>query len=440
MEIQAWELRRLDRSLEGFLAKLTAGLGRSERRRWAGVYVRGLLLDGERKSIAPTATRWGESDQDLQPFVSLSPWSADVLLEALVQTTAMTAPAYWIIGETSFPKAGDRSAGVQRQSGGALGKKANGQIAVSLHRADEAVGKSQPLSWRLFLPESWTQDPARCQRAGVPPAAVHQSKLHLALGLLDQALGWKLPSGIVLADEAYGGGFEWRAALRERGLFSCVRVPWTTTAWQEAPRFGPPEPVRRGRPALRGPLLSPEPKNLLTIAQALPASAWKTVTWRQGTKGPQRSRFAALRLWAAHGWKQGPPPERGEETALIEWPEGEPAPTRYWLARLPKKKLALTQLVATAKARWRVEQDYRELKDELGLDHFEGRSWLGFHHHVALVTAAFVFLRQEQARLHRRAPKKPAPAHPAAGAPLPKNRAHPPERTLPLVSHPLPPA
>ena len=145
-------------------------------------------------------------------------------------------------------------------------------------------------------------------------------------------------------------------------------------------------------------------------------------------------------LWAAHGWKQGPQPERVAETALIEWPDGEPAPTRYWLARLPKKRVSLVKLVATAKARWRVEQDYRELKDELGLDHFEGRSWQGFHHHLAPVTAAFVFLRQEQRRLHRRAQKKPAPAHAAAGAPLAPSRAHPPERTMSLVSRPFPPA
>ena len=438
--MQARELQRLDRSLEGFLGKLTAGLGRSERRRWAGVYVRGLLLDGERKSVEPMATRLGESDQDLHHFVSHSPWSADVLLEGLAKTTATTPPAYWIIDETSFPKAGNRSAGVQRQYCGALGKTANCQLAVSLHRADEAAGTSQPLGWRLFLPESWADDPARCQRAGVPPGLVHHSKQDLALGLLDQALGWQSPAGIVLADEAYGGAFEWRLALRERGLFYCVRVPWTTTAWQEPPRFGEPAPVRRGFRAKRGPLLGPEPKHLLSIAQELPVSAWKKVTWRQGTKGPQRSRFSAVSLWAAHGWKQGPQPERVEEVALIEWPEGEPAPTRYWLARLPKKKVALAKLVATAKARWRVEQDYRELKDELGLDHFEGRGWQGFHHHVALVTAAFVFLRQEQMRLRRRAQKKPATTHAAAGAPPPASRAHPSERSLPLVSHPLPPA
>lgn len=438
--MQARELKRLEQSLERFLAGLTAGLGRSERRRWAGVYVRGLLLDGERKSVEPMAGRLGESDQDLHHFVGHSPWSADTLLEGLAKTTAMAPPAYWIVDETSFPKAGQHSAGVQRQYCGALGKTANCQLAVSLHRADEAAGTSQPLSWRLFLPESWADDPARCQRAGVPPEIIHHSKQDLAPGLLARAQGWKSPPGVVLADEAYGGSFEWRAALRVRDLFYCVRVPWTTTGWQQQPRFGEPAPVRRGFRAKRGPLPGPEPKHLLAIAQGLPASAWKKVTWRQGTKGPQRSRFASLPVWAAHGWKQGPQPERVEEVALIEWPQGEPAPTRYWLARLPPKKIALARLVATAKARWRVEQDYRELKDELGLDHYEGRSWQGFHHHVALVTAAFVFLRQEQARLRRRAQKKSAPADLAAGAPQSPGRAHPPERSLPLVPHPLPPA
>ena len=242
-------MRRWDQSLEGFLSKLTAG-----------------------------AARLGESDQDLSHFVGQSPWSADVLLEALAKTTAATPPAYWIIDETSFPKAGSHSAGVQRQYCGALGKTANCQIAVSLPRANEAAGTSQPLCWRLFVPESWTDDPLRCQHAGIPPRIVHQSKLDLASGLIDQALGWRLPPGVVLADEAYGGSFEWRAALRERELFYCVRVPWTTAAWQEPPRFGPPKPVRRGFRARRGPLLSPAPKTLLAIAQGLPASAWKKVT------------------------------------------------------------------------------------------------------------------------------------------------------------------
>jgi SRSO17 transposase len=205
------------------------------------------------------------------------------------------------------------------------------------------------------------------------------------------------------------------------------RLAGGTALWTASTRA----PGRSSRQA-RAALLSPEPKPLLAIAQGLPAAAWKKVTWRPGTKGPQRSRFASLPVWAAHGWKQGPQPERLEEIALIEWPESEPAPTRYWLAWLPKKKVALAKLVTTAKARWHVEQDYRELKDELGLDHFEGRSWQGFHHHVALVTAAFVFLRQEQGCLYRRAQKKPARPRSSASSgrcPWCRTRFHPPDST-----------
>ena len=168
--MQVRELERVGKSLESFLTGLTASMGRSERRPWAGVCVRGLLLDGERKSVEPMATRLGQSGQALQQFVNQSPWSADRLLEGLAKATARTLSDYWIIDETSFPKAGEHSAGVQRQDGGALGKKANGQIAVSLHRADEQNGTSQPLSWRLDLPESWTGDTARRQRAGIPAA------------------------------------------------------------------------------------------------------------------------------------------------------------------------------------------------------------------------------------------------------------------------------
>ncbi len=386
------------------------------------------------------ASRLGESDQDLHHFVSHSPWSADVLLEGLAKTTATAPPAYWIIDETSFPKAGSHSAGVQRQYCGALGKTANCQLAVSLHRADEAAGTSQPLGWRLFLPEGWTDDPARCQRAGIPAGIVHHSKLDLALGLLDQASGWRSPPGVVLADEAYGGSFEWRLALRGRGLFYCVRVPWTTTAWQEDRRFGEPAPVRRGFRAKRGPLLGPEPKN---SARHRAEPARRRVEDRDLAAGNQRAATLALCPPARVGgpWLEaGTAARAGRGSRSDRMARGRTRADSLLAGPPAQEEVALAKLVATAKARWRVEQDYRELKDELGLDHFEGRSWQGFHHHVALVTTAFVFLRREQARLRRRAQKKTAAAHAAAGAPQSASRAHPPERTLPLVSHPLPPA
>ena len=239
-----------------------------------------------------------------------------------------------------------------------------------------------------------------------PPGSFTRASWDLALGLIDQARGWQVPAGVVLGRP---GGWRRLPSGGRRGgnaasFIACGcpgrRPPGRKNRALESLRF-----PSRGRPAHRRPPLSPEPENLLAIARALPASAWKRVTWRHGSKGAQRGRFATLSLWAANGWRPGPQPERVEEIALVQWPAEEPAPTRYWLARL-ERKLSLPKLVATARARWRVEQDYRELKDELGLDHFAGRSWQGFHHQVALVTTAFVCLRQEQARLHRRAQKK----------------------------------
>lgn len=382
------------------------------------------------------AKRMGKSDQALQRFLNQSPWAAELVLKRLAKRSARQPAGFWIMDETSFPKAGKHSVGVARQYCGALGKLANCQVAVSLHRADAFGKSSQPLSWRLYLPREWGQDSERRARAAIPAEVTHQSKNDLALDLLDQALGWDLNPGVILADEAYGGSFEWRAALRERGLICCVRVPWTTTGWTDKPEFIAPEQKRTGRPATRLRTHASIPKNLREIARELPQSAWTEVTWREGSKGPQRSRFAQLALWAASGWRQGPQPERVKEIALVEWPVDEEEPTRYWLSLLPES-LPLPALVASAKARWRIEQDYRELKEELGLDHFEGRGWMGWHHHVALVTAAFAFLRQEQRRRSRsRAGKKPARVpKSAARAQAPANRAHSPLRPVPLVPH-----
>jgi SRSO17 transposase len=428
----------LEKRLRSFLDGLTELMGRRDRRQWAETYVRGLLLDGERKSVEPMARRLGKSDQSLQQFLNQSPWSAEALLECLAKRGARQAAPFWILDETSFPKAGKHSVGVTRQYCGALGKLANCQVAVSLHCADKNALRSQPLSWRLYLPKEWADDPERRARASIPAEVTHQSKNQLALGLLDQALGWGLTPGVVLADEAYGGSFEWRAALRERELFYCVRVPWTTTGWIQEPEFFLPVPPKRGRQAKRLRTNSPIPKNLREIARELPETAWVEVTWREGSKGPQRSRFAQLEVWAANGWRQGPQPQRVKEVALIEWPADEEEPTRYWLSLLPAV-LPLNELVAAAKARWRIEQDYRELKEELGLDHFEGRGWMGWHHHVALVTVAFAFLRQEQRRTGRnRAGKKPAKSpKPAPRAKAPPGRTHSSRRPLSLVPHPL---
>lgn len=419
--VQARELAQVKKRLEGFLEELTAPMGRAERRQWAGAYVRGLLLDGERKSVEPIAARvlgaapHSARVQALQQFVNQSPWPAGLVEEALArrfEASLGEEPRYWIIDETSFPKAGSHSVGVARQYCGALGKLANCQVAVSLHAAGASLRRSQPLGWRLFLPPGW-HGPAAADRrraAGIAPEVGARTKPVLALELLDLAQARGGLAGTVLADELYGGSFAWRAELRARGLGYVVAAGADSKAWMQAPVFALRASKRpqSGRQPSRPRLVGDPPRRLDALAKGLPADAWVELTWREGSRGPQRSRFARIEaVWAAHGHEKWPQPERVAETLLVEWPEGEAVPTKYWLAwggGWPEAPLG--GLAAAAKARWRVELDYRELKDELGLDHFEGRGLLGWQHHVTLVTMAFGFLREEQARRALRRPKK----------------------------------
>jgi len=392
---------RLDR----FLRDLVEPLGRSERRHWAQIYIQGLLLDGQRKSVQPIAERIaGGDEQALNQFLNQSPWEVSEIQRRLARRLADDGaePVYWVIDETSFPKAGEHSVGVARQYCGALGKIANCQVAVSLHWSQNEV--SYPVNWRLFLPEDWIKDPDRRREARIPAEVVHRTKQALALELIGQAQQWSLPIGTVLADSAYGNDFDFREALRARGLGYTVAVESNTTIWLEDPDVPLPPPTgKKGRPR-RHPLLADLPPvfSLLEVAGRLPVSAWRTVSWRAGTKGPQTSRFALVKAWAAHGWKKPPkdPPARVQEWLLIEWPKDATQPCDYWLRWNPQTASAptLRSAVHAGRGRWKIEQDYRELKDELGLDHFEGRGWLGWHHHVTLVSLAFCFLRSEQAR------------------------------------------
>jgi len=294
------------------------------------------------------------------------------------------------VDETSFPKQGQESVGVARQYCGTLGKIASCQVAVSLHWSD--TEHSWPLGWQLYLPESWVSDPARRGKAGIPEALTYASKPQLALRLIEQALAENLPRGVVLADHLYGNAYGWRARLHEWRLAYVVSVGAGTGVWLEE---SPAPTRRRGRPLGHRPRA--QIVSLQTAARQLPASAWKNVLWREGPRGAQRSRFACRRVWAAHRGEK-PSSLRWAEQVLIEWPEGADAPTRYWLCWQPGELPELLESIQHAKARWKIEQDYRELKEELGLDHFEGRSWMGWHHHVALVTLAFAFLRREQLR------------------------------------------
>jgi SRSO17 transposase len=417
-------LNGLEARLTHFLDDLLEPMGRLERRHWARVYVQGLLLDGERKSIEPMASRIEGADvQALRQFVGQSPWAVEEVQRRLAHKVVdlLSEAEVWIIDETSFPKAGRHSVGVARQYCGTLGKIANCQVAVSLHWSSPQA--SCPLVWRLYLPQAWLEDAARAQEVKLPAGMVYRSKTELALEAIDQALAWGLPPLPVLADSAYGNDFSFRQALRERQLQYAVQVELTTVVWTEDPNLPVPAPNKKkpGRPRrCPPPQVLARPQSLAVVAQRLPASAWRRVTWRQGSRGAQRSRFVMLAVWAAHDWQQQAHLPRVREWLLVEWSQDEPEPTKYWLAQLGPQPLGLRRLVRTAKARWRIEQDYRELKEELGLDHYEGRQWLGWHHHVCLVTLAYAFLRAEQARLKKNfwcdlepAPSAQTPAGPA---------------------------
>jgi SRSO17 transposase len=395
------EVAALGGRLDRFLADLTASLGRSERHRWAKVYLQGLLMEGARKSIEPLAGRIEGADvQSLRQFVGQSPWAVEQIQQKLAEKVVdlLAEPEVWMIDETSFPKAGDASVGVARQYCGALGKVANCQVAVSLHWS--TCEASCPLAWRLYLPQSWLETPERRAEGKIPEAISYRSKNELALELVDQVLTWGVPHLPVVADSAYGNDYDFRAGLRERGLQYAVAVEPSVKVWTSDPGQVALVPNKsKGRPR-QYPALNdlPAAKTLAEVAQELPKQAWKNITWRQGTKGPMRSRFAQVKVWAAHGWKRQEHPKRVLEWLLIEWPADAAAPTDYWLAQLGGQSLGLRRLVKIARARWRVELDYRELKEELGLDHYEGRHWLGWHHHVTLVSMAFAFLRSEQAQ------------------------------------------
>jgi SRSO17 transposase len=416
------QLHAVEQRLASFLADLVPHMGRAERQHWAGMYIRGLLLDGERKSIEPMAARLPGADaQALCQFVNQSPWPWEPVQAALTGTVvdALLPEAVYLLDATSFPKQGTHSVGVARQYCGALGKTANCQVAVSLHLGTDTT--SVPLTWALYLPERWATDPARRAEVGIPPSVPFQTKPALALACLDRVRAWGLAPRPVLADSEFGNSWAVRAGLHTRGYPYCVQVEASTSVWPTAPRPPAPRPApRRGRPRTRPRREElPAPQRLAALAQALPARAWRTLTWRPGSKGPLTSRFARFPVWCAHEYQRGGPCAPWAETCLVEWPVEEAAPTKYWLADLRSEPLGLRRLVRLAKGRWRIEQDYRELKDELGLDHFEGRSWTGWHHHVTLVSMAYAFLVLERARAKKNliADLAPDPAPAPAAAP-----------------------
>jgi SRSO17 transposase len=344
----------------------------------------------------------------------------------------------WLVDDTGLPKKGKLSVGVARQYCGQLGKRDNCQVAVTLSVATEHA--SLPIAYRLYLPEAWAGDPARRAAAGVPDEVAFATKPAIALGQVERALADGVPPGVVVTDAGYGNDTDFRDGVTAAGLPYVAGIQGTTGLWPPgagplpaAPRGGKGRPPKRLR-------RDPEHRPLAAeeLAAGLPGDAWKAVTWREGTAGPLASRFAAVRVRPAHDDFRLSEP-RAEEWFLAEWPEGEKEPTKYWLSTLPEAT-SLEDLVATAKLRWRIGRDFEELKQELGLGHFEGRGWRGFHHHASLCVAAYGFLVAERCRFSPPGwrPEPKARERPAGYRPRGSSRA--PGAAQPALDRDLAPA
>jgi SRSO17 transposase len=386
---------------EGYVEALSAALGHADRDEPFRRYTTGLLLPLERKSVEPMAARVdpgrvSAAHQSLHHFVATAEWSDSALLATVCDQVLpeLGAIEAWIVDDTGFPKKGKHSVGVARQYCGQLGKQDNCQIAVSLSVASSTA--SLPIAYRLYLPKEWAEDPARRTKTGVPADLGFQTKPMIALEQIEAALAAGVPQGVVLADAGYGADMKFQARLLERGIDYVVGVQPTATVWPDGKEPLPPKAWSgRGRPPTRLRRQDGhQPVAIEELARSLPIEAWRDIAWRQGVKGLLSSRFTALRMRPAHrdDNRHAPWPELW---LLVEWPPEDDAPTKYWFANLPSDT-PLERLVQLAKLRWRIERDYQELKQELGLGHYEGRGWRGFHHHAALCIAAYGFLVTER--------------------------------------------
>ncbi len=394
--VRAADLEAQRAELIEFAEEMYGSLARCDQRAKGEQYVRGLLLEGRRKSIQPMAARLPDGDeQGLQQFITDSPWrDAPVRRRLAVRMTREVCPDGWVVDDTGLPKDGRFSPGVAHQYCGALGKTANCQVLVSVNAAtDEA---SCPLGWRLFLPESWDQDADRRERARIPEDVRHVPKWQLALGIIDELLGWGLARRVVQADGGYGDITAFRMGLEQRELEYVVQVKGVTSAQPADATPITPAYAGMGRPRVaRYPA---KPQSLRELALAAGREHVHTIGWREGDRGPLASQFIALRVRPANDAQRQHDGVLPERWLLAEWPEHKDEPVKYWLSNLPADT-PLETLVRLAKLPWRVEHDYRELKQCLGLDHYEGRTYRGLHHHLTSVTVAHAFLTC--CRLHR---------------------------------------
>jgi SRSO17 transposase len=393
--------------LAAYVEALTAALGHADRAAPFRSYCVGLLLPGARKSVEPMAARVAPgrvqaAHQSLHHFVAKAGWSDDVVLTAV---RARVLPLIeergsirsWMIDDTGIPKKGTHSVGVARQYCGQLGKQDNCQVAVTLSLASDHA--SLPIAHRLYLPQAWADDPIRRARAGVPDEIAFQTKPQIALAQIHAALQAGVSPAPVLADAGYGIDTEFRDGITKLGLLYSVGIQSSTSLWPPGTEPLAPKPWsgRGRRTSLVRRDAAHKPVSAKELAIDLPKRAWRRVTWREGSNAPLVSRFAAVRVRPGHRdyWRPTPRPE---EWCLIEWPAGEPEPTKYWLSTLPETT-SRHALVNLAKLRWRIERDYQDLKQELGLGHYEGRGWRGFHHHATLCIAAYGFLIAERATI-----------------------------------------
>lgn len=384
---------------EQYLDHLCEVLHRVERSTGLKDYCRGLMLPIARKSVEPLAAcsdplHVAAKHQSMHHFVAKSEWSDTAVIERVrdwvVPTLGLDNGCYWIIDDTGFPKKGKHSVGVARQYCGQLGKQDNCQVAVSLSLA--STQGSVPIAYQLYLPKDWAADPERRKTAGVPADIVFATKPEIALAQMRQAIASGVQRGVVLADAGYGDETAFREGITDLGMLYAVGIRPATTVWAPGTAPLPPKPwAGRGiRPTRLRREPGHEPVAVKALAMALPPGAYNSVTWREGTNTRLSSRFAALRVRPAHRDYLGTE-MRPEEWLLIEWPDGEAEPTKYFLSTAPADATT-EQLVFVTKMRWRIERDYQELKQEFGLSHYEGRGWQGFHHHATLCIAAYGYL------------------------------------------------
>jgi SRSO17 transposase len=397
-----------EKRFAAYIESLATAAGHQDRHTPLKNYCKGLLLPGERKSIEPMAARL-EGDrkrtqrtrQSLHHLVAKAPWRDEALLE---RVRKQVLPAMqeqgpvvaWVVDDTGFPKKGKHSVGVIRQYCGQVGKQENCRVAVSL--SVTTWSSSLPIAYRLYLPKEWAEDGKRRRKAEVPKEIAFQTKPEIGLDQIRAAVTAGVPRGVVLADAAYGINTEFRDELTKLELEYVLGVQSSVTVWR--PGEQPLPAKQRGKigrpPRLLQRSKDHQPVSVKQLAMGLPSTAFRQITWRQGTDRKLQSRFAAVRVRPAHRDHERAAP-RAEEWLLIEWPRGEKEPTKYWLSTLAPT-IQLKALVKMAKQRWIIERDYEELQQELGLGHFEGRNWRGFHHHATLCIAAYGFLVAERNR------------------------------------------